>query len=95
MSNSPITEPRVGAVYVYLGTADGDEPSRYIILDALREDFCWLLDLVNIETQSIIRHFSFDLTPETYVRFEPLADGEEVLFFQAMIAPHTLEGASE
>jgi hypothetical protein len=81
-----VLEPRIGAVYVY--ERDG---YRYIILDAERVgDDKWFLDVVGIESHRVTKHFAY-YPSGGRVRFEPLADGEEVLFFQAMLAPETLK----
>lgn len=87
-----ITEPRVGAVFVFLPPArSGTTRTRYIITEAQRRGMDeWCLDLVDVQQRKLILKHRY--IPSMHnVEFEPLADGEEVLFMQAMLAPHTLK----
>jgi hypothetical protein len=86
-----LLEPRIGAVYVYIGRPS---PERYIILDAADKGGSWELDLLDVVTKKILHGFNY-YPASGNATIEPLADGEEVLFFQAMLAPHTLKGGSD
>jgi hypothetical protein len=87
-SPNSLTKPSVGAVYVYHYAGRTD---RYIILDASPEGKNWRLNVVSVDTRRMYMRYRYNTDVEN-ITFEPLADGEEVLFFQAMLAPHTLEG---
>jgi hypothetical protein len=90
-----MVDPTIGTVYACNYKHSGRQ-SRYIILDAAREPSItseyWRLRLVSVESHQIIDHeFKVEANDDQFVTLEPLADGEEVLFFQAMLVPHTLK----
>jgi hypothetical protein len=70
---------------------DRDGTDADPVIDASHEsNGDWRLDLVSTPQRKVYKDHRY--VPEAHnVTFEPLADGEEVLFFQAMLAPHTLE----
>lgn len=86
-------EPRIGAVYVCNHAA----PARYIIIDVRPIDSVTgayaRLDLVAVHSRKIVTNFECRLhaNEDDFVTIEPLLDGEETLFMQAMLAPQTLE----